>query len=156
MFWGTRATNFSIYTTKMEGAGLKILGTGAKFKRVPCQKNCRVNRASRCDLVNGLDMIILHIVLVYPNKFCLFLSTCVDELIQVWIPHSPNAKQNIFQSHHRGSEKLVQAAFFIGEISNSCIVKNVWELLNTGTEWNGTEYTGMSRIDTEIYLNEPE
>ena len=29
----------------MEGAGPKILGTGAKFKRVPCQKNCRVNRA---------------------------------------------------------------------------------------------------------------
>ena len=45
MFWGTRATNFSIHTTKMEGAGLKILGTGAKFKQVPCQKNCRVNRA---------------------------------------------------------------------------------------------------------------
>ena len=45
MFWGTRATNSSIYTTKMEGAGLKILGTGAKFKQVPCQKNCRVNRA---------------------------------------------------------------------------------------------------------------
>ena len=45
MFWGTRATNFSIYTTKMEGAGPKILGTGAKFKQVPCQKNCRVNRA---------------------------------------------------------------------------------------------------------------
>ena len=44
-FWGTRATNFSIYTTKMEGAGPKILGTGAKFKQVPCQKNCRVNRA---------------------------------------------------------------------------------------------------------------
>ena len=47
MFWGTRATNFSIYTTKMEGAGPKILGTGAKFKQVPCQKNCRVNRAYR-------------------------------------------------------------------------------------------------------------
>ena len=46
MFWGTRATNFSIYTTKMEGAGPKILGTGAKFKQVPCQKNCRVNRAN--------------------------------------------------------------------------------------------------------------
>ena len=44
-FWGTRATNFSIYTTKMEGAGPKILGTGTKFKQVPCQKNCRVNRA---------------------------------------------------------------------------------------------------------------
>ena len=40
IFWGTRATNFAIYTTKME-----ILGTGAKFKRVPCQKNCRENRA---------------------------------------------------------------------------------------------------------------
>ena len=38
MFWGTRATNFPIYTTKMEGAGPKILGTGAKFKQVPCQK----------------------------------------------------------------------------------------------------------------------
>ena len=45
MFWGTRATIFSIYTTKMEGAGPKILGTGAKFKQVPCQKNCRVNWA---------------------------------------------------------------------------------------------------------------
>ena len=45
MLWDTPATNFSIYTTKMEGAGLKILGTGAKFKQVPCQKNCRVNRA---------------------------------------------------------------------------------------------------------------
>ena len=45
MFWGTRATNFSIYTTKMEGAGPIILSTGTKFKRVPCQKNCRVNRA---------------------------------------------------------------------------------------------------------------
>ena len=44
-FWGTRATNFSIYTTKMEGAGPKRLGTGAKFKQVPCQKNGRVNRA---------------------------------------------------------------------------------------------------------------
>ena len=29
----------------MEGAGPKSLGTGAKFKQVPCQKNCRVNRA---------------------------------------------------------------------------------------------------------------
>ena len=45
MFSGTRATNFSIYTTKMEGAGPKILGTGAKFKLVPCQKICRVNQA---------------------------------------------------------------------------------------------------------------
>ena len=45
LFWGTRATNFSIYTTKMKGAGPQILGTGAKFKRVPCQKSCRVNRA---------------------------------------------------------------------------------------------------------------
>ena len=46
LFWGTRATNFPIYTTKMKGAGPQILGTGAKFKRVPCQKSCRVNRAS--------------------------------------------------------------------------------------------------------------
>ena len=45
LFWGTRATNFPIYTTKMKGAGPQILGTGAKFKRVPCQKSCRVNRA---------------------------------------------------------------------------------------------------------------
>ena len=45
MFWGTRAMNFSIYTTKMKGAGPQILGTGAKFKRVPCLKSCRVNRA---------------------------------------------------------------------------------------------------------------
>ena len=45
MSWGTRAKNFSIYMTKMEGAGLQILGTGAKFKRVPCQKSCHVNRA---------------------------------------------------------------------------------------------------------------
>ena len=45
MFWGPRAKNFSIYTTKMEGAGPQILGTGAKFKRVPCLKSCRVNRA---------------------------------------------------------------------------------------------------------------
>ena len=45
MSWGTRAANFSIHTTKMERAGLQILGTGAKFKRVPCQKSCRVNRA---------------------------------------------------------------------------------------------------------------
>ena len=45
MFLGTRATNFSIYTTKMEGAGPQILGTGANFKRVPCLKSCRVNRA---------------------------------------------------------------------------------------------------------------
>ena len=37
--------NFSIYTTKMEGAGPQMLGTGDKFKRVPCQKSCRVNRA---------------------------------------------------------------------------------------------------------------
>ena len=28
----------------MKGAGSQILGTGAKFKRVPCQKSCRVNR----------------------------------------------------------------------------------------------------------------
>ena len=38
MFWGTRATNFAIYMTKMEGAGPQILSTGAKFKRVLCQK----------------------------------------------------------------------------------------------------------------------
>ena len=31
LFWGTRATNFPIYTTKMKGAGPQILGTGAKF-----------------------------------------------------------------------------------------------------------------------------
>ena len=36
-------TNF--YTTEMEGDGPQILGTGAKFKRVPYQKSCRVNRA---------------------------------------------------------------------------------------------------------------
>ena len=47
LFRGTRATNFPIYTTKMKGAGPQILGTGAKFKRVPCQKSCRVNRALR-------------------------------------------------------------------------------------------------------------
>ena len=29
----------------MKVAGPQILGTGAKFKRVPCQKSCRVNRA---------------------------------------------------------------------------------------------------------------
>ena len=29
----------------MEGDGPQILGTGAKFKRVPYQKSCRVNRA---------------------------------------------------------------------------------------------------------------
>ena len=29
----------------MKGAGPQILGTRAKFKRVPCQKSCRVNRA---------------------------------------------------------------------------------------------------------------
>ena len=45
LFWGTRATNFPIYTTKMKGAGPQILGTGAKFRRVPCQESCRVNRA---------------------------------------------------------------------------------------------------------------
>ena len=45
MFWGTRATNFSVYKTKMDGAGPQILGTGAKFKRVPYLKGCRVNRA---------------------------------------------------------------------------------------------------------------
>ena len=60
MFWGTRATNFSIYTTKMEGAGPQILGTGAKFKQVPCQKNCRVNRAKIfspvCDYAGNVDL----------------------------------------------------------------------------------------------------
>ena len=45
MSWGTRATNLSIYTTKKESAGPQILGTGATFKSIPCQKNCRVNRA---------------------------------------------------------------------------------------------------------------
>ena len=45
MFRGTRTTNFSVNMTKMEGAGPQMLGTGAKFKRVPCLKNCRVNRA---------------------------------------------------------------------------------------------------------------
>ena len=55
-FWGTRATNFSIYTTKMEGAGPKILGTGAKFKQVPCQKKFRVNRAL---ILNRLRLSLL-------------------------------------------------------------------------------------------------
>ena len=45
-FWGTRVTNFSIYTTKMEGAEPQILGIRAKFKQVPCQKSCAVNRAT--------------------------------------------------------------------------------------------------------------
>ena len=53
MFLGTRATNFSIYTTKMEGAGPQILGTGANFKRVPCLKSCRVNRALTFWCANG-------------------------------------------------------------------------------------------------------
>ena len=56
MFWGTRATNFSIYTTKMEGAGPQLLGTGAKFKQVPCQKNCRVNRAIRVVIEEILNL----------------------------------------------------------------------------------------------------
>ena len=42
---GTLATNFSIYTTKLEGAGPQILGTGAQFKWVPWRNCCRVNRA---------------------------------------------------------------------------------------------------------------
>ena len=73
MFWGTRATNFSIYTTKMEGSGPKILGTGAKFKQVPCQKNCRVNRA--------IDHAFLTYKrrLVYPDlNFILDLFTCMN------------------------------------------------------------------------------
>jgi len=45
-FWGTRATNFFIYTTKMEGAGPQILGIGAKFKQVQWQKSCPVNQAT--------------------------------------------------------------------------------------------------------------
>ena len=56
MFWGTRATSFSIYTTKMEGAGPKILGTGATFKRVPCQKNCRINQTYIWD--NFIDRFV--------------------------------------------------------------------------------------------------
>ena len=39
MFWGTRATNFSIYTTKMKGAGPQILGTGAKIQTGTASKN---------------------------------------------------------------------------------------------------------------------
>ena len=62
MFLDTRATNFSIYTTKMEGARPKILGTGAKFKRVPCQKGCRVNRAT----VNSFSKrSYMHIIITF-------------------------------------------------------------------------------------------
>ena len=41
----------------MEGAGPQILGTGAKFNRVPCQKGCRVNRVKNYSSygVNLLD-----------------------------------------------------------------------------------------------------
>ena len=69
MFWGTRATNFSIYTTKMEGAGPIILSTWTKFKRVPCQKNCRVNRAK----------VVVDVIYVYKqcpfkrDNCCVFL-----------------------------------------------------------------------------------
>ena len=52
MLLGTRATNFSIYTTKIEGAGPQILGTGAKFKRLSCQKSCRV-QARNQDFIWG-------------------------------------------------------------------------------------------------------
>ena len=45
LFWGSRATNFSNHTTKMEGDGPQILGTG-----VPCQTSCRINRAQRCSI----------------------------------------------------------------------------------------------------------
>ena len=38
-FWGTRATNFPHLHDKNEGC------RAANFKRVPCQKSCRVNRA---------------------------------------------------------------------------------------------------------------
>ena len=41
----------------MKGAGPQILGTGAKFKRVPCQKSCRVNRAK----VEGKTLILTAI-----------------------------------------------------------------------------------------------
>ena len=57
LFWGTRATNFSIYTTKMKGAGPQIIGTGAKSKRVPCQKSCRVNRAYDCATLHELKCV---------------------------------------------------------------------------------------------------
>ena len=69
MFWGTRALNFSIDTTKKEGAGPKILGTGAKFKRVPCQKNCRVNRAYKSEKIIPLKSLNLGCVLftLFPN-----------------------------------------------------------------------------------------
>ena len=57
LFWGTRATNFPIYTTKMKGAGPQILGTGAKFKPVSCEKNCRVNRAYIYEREISLDVL---------------------------------------------------------------------------------------------------
>ena len=62
LFWGTRATNFFIYTTKMEGAGPQILDTGAKFKRVPWQKSCRVNRAinTQVQMLKSLNSLLIQ------------------------------------------------------------------------------------------------
>ena len=65
MFWGTRATKFSIYTTKMEGAGPKLLGTGAKFKQVPCQQNCRVNRALVAWRLNESEAGVDHVFIAF-------------------------------------------------------------------------------------------
>ena len=52
----------------MEGAGPKILGTGAKFKRVPCQKNCRVNQAFKAlekGMINTAPITVTKIAAVY-------------------------------------------------------------------------------------------
>ena len=50
----------------MKGAA-QILGTGAKFKQVPCQKSCRVNQA--------YDYIVLLWLLCPANPliFCFLL-----------------------------------------------------------------------------------
>ena len=83
MFWGTRATNFSIYTTKMEGAGPKMLGTGAKFKRVPCQKNCRVNRALvvgvfRCRIATAECVKLPRAISRRLASSLLFICSCIS------------------------------------------------------------------------------
>ena len=57
--------------TKMEGAWPQILGTGVKFKRVPCQKSCCVNQ-SCCIYKQVLLYLIFNtsfLTGIVPGKF---------------------------------------------------------------------------------------
>lgn len=94
--WGTCAMNFSIYTASVGGAGSQVLGTGAKFRRVPCQKGCRINLAWVMPCVVVLWLMLWQSVIIIIETSSHFKSLYITFHMHHIPPSKTKVSFNVF------------------------------------------------------------